>query len=262
MKKLIAMTGVSPAAGMTTVAANLALAMQRLGRHVVVLDADPRNQVRLHFGMDVLDTDGWWQHSQRHVDFSTAAYEAAAPLDAQRICAHFVPFGSHSRVLEADDAFACLRDNPSAFKSALESLPVADDALVFVTLSEAIAPLHYQVLQSADLVIGVMTPNPLWQLQYTDYVRSLPESETLLAKVLINQCRPEVRLSNDMVQLIQAEISAKNLIPLVCHQDQHVPEALAHQQVVEMYQPQSQFASEMDALALWLTTQVDGHHAP
>lgn len=256
---LIAINSITPGAGTTTVAANLMVAMQRLGRHAVLIDGDPRNQVRLHFGMPASDPHGWWPHSGEGLQFSDAAYVAAPPLDAAKISAHFVPFGDSASVLESDATYEYLVRHPSAFQEALQHSAIPESAVVFVTLSEALVPLQYQVLAAADFAFGVITPNPLWQLQLQRYLRStaaarLREQQPL--HVLLNQCQPELTLNNDMAQLIQAELPADMAVPLTLHHDQHVPEALALQQLVENYQSNAQFANEIDALALWLETQL------
>lgn len=259
--KIIALSlcSATPGAGCTTIASHLVLAMQRLGRHAVVLDGDPRNQVRLHFGMDPRERDGWWIKDGEPFCFSDAAYVAAPALDAAQISAHFIPFGESSVMLEADSNYQTMVRSPKALEHGLAESAFADDAIVFITTSDQFSLLQYQALSIADEVIAVATPNPLWQLQLSRFyqtIRSTRAEHDNSFRVLVNQCRPEVRLCNDMVQLMQAEISAEVMIPLVLHQDQHVPEALATQQLVDDYQPAAQFAKEVDALALWLQAQL------
>ncbi len=45
--------------GKTTMAANIAYAIQRLGHRVIVIDFDNQNAVRLHFGMPLSDSSGY-----------------------------------------------------------------------------------------------------------------------------------------------------------------------------------------------------------
>jgi len=44
--------------GKTTTTANLAFALSRLGRPVLVVDLDPQNSLFLHFGLDGSNRDG------------------------------------------------------------------------------------------------------------------------------------------------------------------------------------------------------------
>ena len=45
--------------GKTTLAANIAHNLSRAGRRVLVMDFDPQNALRLHFGLSIGDQAGW-----------------------------------------------------------------------------------------------------------------------------------------------------------------------------------------------------------
>lgn len=258
--KVVAVQSLSPGAGATTLVANLAGALQRDGRNVVVIDADPRDQLKLHFGMSLVDQDGWWPSTTGQLELAESAFIARPELDAARVSAHFIPFGRRSSTPEADNAYDVLLRHPKAFQEALKELPLDTSTIVLINITDALSLLHYQVMSLADEVITLLEPGPLWQAQllrgYADFMSERLASGGSLS-VLLTKCRPELQLNNDCAQLLEAELSTSVLVPLTIKQDQHVPEALAQQQLVEDTNANSSYVNEIDALAMWLASRLE-----
>ena len=55
--------------GKTTLAANVANELARSGQHVIALDLDPQNALRLHFGIPLQDAAGFTHHLTRGPDW-------------------------------------------------------------------------------------------------------------------------------------------------------------------------------------------------
>ncbi|MFC7610132.1 cellulose synthase operon protein YhjQ/BcsQ [Teichococcus aestuarii] len=75
---LIAFASPKGGVGKTTLAANVADALCRSGRSVLLLDLDPQNALRLHFGVPLHDTSGFMADLPRRPDWRAQVRRTAS----------------------------------------------------------------------------------------------------------------------------------------------------------------------------------------
>jgi cellulose synthase operon protein YhjQ len=140
--------------GKTTLAANLADALRRSGRPVLAIDLDPQNSLRLHFGLPMHDTGGFfaellrrpdWRGMVRHTPSGVlllphgavelrAVLEQAAALDRDPGL-----LAGPLREMMADPRLLVVADMPPGASQALAVIAPIATLVVAVLQSEAIS---------------------------------------------------------------------------------------------------------------------------
>lgn len=116
--KVVAVISPKGGVGKTTVTANLAASLARLGPRISILDLDPQNALRLHFGMAHDDASGIAQQDTMDGSWKDVLFESAYGVD-------FLPYGS---VDEAQRAVfeQEIKNNPKWLAQHLASLGLPD----------------------------------------------------------------------------------------------------------------------------------------
>ena len=251
--RVIAVVSAKGGVGKSTLAANLAAALQKTGRAVLAIDLDPQNALHHHF---------------------QAAEQAQAAAPAQGLC-HSERDWHELCVPTRDGLFVLphgLTDEPArrTFERQLESDPLwlarrladlqlADGALVLLDTPPGPSLYLQQALNVANLALVVSLADAA---SYT----ALPLIDGLIAShtegradfagsaYLINQVDNSRQLSKDITQIMQG-LLGKRLLGLV-HRDQSVGEALAYNRNVLDYDPHGRGCHDILACAQSLLVRL------
>lgn len=238
--------------GKTTLATNLASAfsLNNMGR-IVVLDLDPLNAIGLHMGFNVREMDGVSRATLEQRSWGTCIFKHAGTS--------LLPYGC---VNEADrDALEMhLSKNPDWLLTGLRGLNLAGTDLVIIDTPPGASCYQRQALAAAHFTLVVMNADP------ASYA-TLPAMESLIEKYcegrqafigsayILNNVHPSSKLSKDMIKVLRANLPNR-LVPALVHQDEAVKEALAFDQSVLKYAPNSEATGDILKLADWLLRQM------
>lgn len=232
--QVIAVVSAKGGVGKSTMAANLAAALHKLGRAVLAVDLDPQNALHHHFAP--LEGQG-----------RPAAEAGIARLDsdwrdlglASNSGAYVLPYGlvdeTQRRAFEAQ-----LESDPQWLAYQLSDLQLADGAVVIIDTPPGPSLYLQQALAVANVALVVSlsdaasyTALPLIDGLIKTYAAGRADFRG--AAYLINQVDSSRQLSKDITQIMQAQLG-KQVLGVV-HRDQSVSEALAYNRNVLDYDP-------------------------
>ncbi|EKE77007.1 cellulose biosynthesis protein BcsQ [Gallaecimonas xiamenensis] len=227
--------------GKTTLVANLAFALQRLGHQVVVLDLDSQNALRLHLGLPMAERRGLVPQLQLGEDWRNLIIETPTGVG-------LLPYGQASR--EQRDAFeAALRTQPECLELGLGSLLSQPGCILLADLPsgpslalDALARLP--AMGIATLLADGASAATLPLIGQDGY---LGEAGARRALYIINQVHIRSRLNRDVTEFFQHKLGA-SLLGMV-HRDEAVPEATASQKSLFDYAPASAITQDLEDIA-------------
>ncbi|PZR12114.1 MAG: cellulose synthase operon protein YhjQ [Azospirillum brasilense] len=243
---LICMASPKGGVGKTTLAANIAHSLSRAGRRVLVMDFDPQNALRLHFGMPLGDQLGWASGMPDRSDWHRALRQTASGVA-------LLPFGmidlaqalaldgllgrqpelllGPMRAMLADETLLIIADLPPGPSRSLALLAPLANLVVCVLKAEAMsAALMPEVESGRFSGIGMGTV------------------DTHRLRVVINEVDLQSRLSRAAAEAV-ARHAGWRLLGAVSR-DEAVMESLACQRLVADQAPQSRAANDLREVAL------------
>ncbi|MDN0073295.1 cellulose biosynthesis protein BcsQ [Crenobacter sp. SG2303] len=243
---ILSVTGAKGGVGCTAVVAGLAGAWSRQKKAVLAFDLCRQNLLRLHFGLDWHERDGWHARLVAGRDWSGAAWRTPDGLS-------FVPHGSLR-----DGAAAEVLNNPHWLAAELASLALPSDCRLLLDTPQA-GRERAQALAAATHVLVVLPPEPLSCGLIEPLEAELSAHGVAQEKLLyvLNRFDPTRQLDRD-VELLLREMLATRLAPLPVHRDEAVREALAMQQQLADYAAHSQACDDFNQLATWLSIRLNG----
>lgn len=246
MANLACVIGTSGGAGASTVAAHLAAARTARKKDTLALDFSPNNVLRLHFAMPWEDGTGFAPCLLGDTPWHEAAYRSSGGTS-------FVPFGQLRDDAELARVEDWLAQHPHWLADSLDEIELDADALVVCDCPQAFPALYKQALQLADLILIVMTPDPLSYHNATRMAQAAPDGKE--TSILLNGFNPARDLDRDILSLLRANYKER-LAPVIIHQDESLREAFACKRNVLDFAPSSQTAYEFQALATWLAAHL------
>ncbi|USA42929.1 cellulose biosynthesis protein BcsQ [Spongiibacter taiwanensis] len=242
--KCVLVSGLSGGAGATTVAANLAAALQSMGQPSFSVDLDPANILGLHYGLEPLAEDGWAARMAAGEAVGEGVFRSA---DGRLV----LPYGYAEKPFDSSAVLTLAKNlvRSEAVTSQCDWLIIDlpfRNASNNPTLLEGLRAL-------ADFELRVADTNP------ATYIRlRRRESSPFLAEpaaLLINNFAPERKLCNDMLLTYKHEYG-EQLAPLHIHRDPALPESLACLKAVMAYSPFTQAAADFRSLAIWVSAEL------
>lgn len=231
--------------GKTTLAANVASDLARLGHKVIALDLDPQNALRLHFGVPVGDPAGY-------VATLVARPDWRAALRPTRQGVELLAYG------RTDFAGALGFAAELAARPGLLAGPVAEmlgepDQVVVVDTMPGPSAQIGAILPLADLVATVLLVDAM-SISLIASVQSgrafgqaLPGEDDPRLLYVLNQLDRRTRLG-PMIEAATARKLGGRLLATI-YRDENVAEAGAAQRTIGEYAPSSRAAEDIQGLA-------------
>ena len=242
--KTLAVYGIKGGSGATTLAAALAM-LWRQQEPVLAIDLCQQNLLRLHFGLDPSETDGWCPRLLAGEDWTEAAWQAGERL-------HLVPYGRASAwarcpQLDRDDWLA----------SELAALALPRWTRVVLDLPGGAVRARQQGLNAASHVLVVLPADAASCALLDSLEDELAGCgvDPLKTLFVLGQFDASRRLDRDVEILLRRRLGAR-LAPLPVQRDASVREAFASRQSLFAYAPESQAADDLRQLAVWLSVQM------
>lgn len=248
MTHMVCIIGTSGGTGASTVTAHLAAARTARQKNTLALDFCPNNVLRLHFAMPWKDQTGFAPNLLKDKPWHEAAYCSTDGTS-------FIPFGQLKNDSELTQVTDMLTARPKWLSERLNEIELHPNALVVCDCPQAFPALHQQAMQLADLVLIVMTPDPLSYLHATHMALASASAGGPKVSILLNEFNPSRDIDRDILFLLRENFRAQ-LAPIVIHQDESLREAFAYKQTVFDFAPASQSAYEFQALATWVAAHM------
>lgn len=232
--RILAVVSAKGGVGKSTLAANLAAALQRAGRPVLALDLDPQNALHHHF-LSADEQQALGQRGIAHFDHDWRE-QGMSSAEGVFVLPHGLVEESQRRDFEAQ-----LHNDPQWLARRLSDLQLAEGALVIIDTPPGPSIYLQQALSVANLALVVSLADAA---SYTalPMIDGLIKTHTAGRKsfvgtsYLINQVDNSRQLSRDITQIMQG-LLGQQVVGTV-HRDQSITEALAYNRNVLDYDPQ------------------------
>ncbi len=232
--------------GKTTMTANIADALRRNGRRVMVMDFDPQNTLRLHFGVPLTDTAGFMADLPKRPDWRNLVRQTASGV-------MLLPHGAID-IRGALGLSSALERDPELLAAPLRAI-LADPGLLVIADTSP-GPSHALNLLAplASMVVAVLMAD-------ATSAALVPEIEngrflgagTMAAlfagrlRVVLNGVDPNARLSRASAETVARHLGPR-LLGAMCREEV-VAEALAAQRLLLDIAPTSRAAEDLREIA-------------
>lgn len=227
--------------GKTTMAANLAFALQRLGHRVIAIDFDNQNALRLHFGMALDDSSGY-------VDEIHSQMEWTRLLQGTDSGVRYLPYGrvskhqmvQYEKLLDSTPVF--LENKLAPFLNQSDTVIIADLPPGPSAALRALA--HFNPMIVNVLLADSASLSVLPEIESDSFYGEEARQRTYY---IVNQMDMRSQLNRDITQFLNERLAA-SLLGTV-HRDEALPEANANQMSVFKYAQSSAVAADIDGIA-------------
>lgn len=248
---VLAIVSAKGGVGKSTVAANLAVALHKLGNPVLAIDLDPQNGLRFHFSFEVGAGKGL-----SHSDGSAAAL--ATLVEATPSGVALISYGlcSEAQRQAFEDR---LVHNPSWLVRALNELELPDNTVIVLDTPPGRSVYMTQALTAASLALAITLPDagsyvtlPQMRALFESYSLGRPDFRNY--GIIVNQVDQSRQLGRDIMAMMRVSFG-EHIIGCI-HQDQAVSEALAYGQNILQYAPHSEGARDIMDCANWVNNRL------
>lgn len=248
---LICITSPKGGVGKTTLAANLAFALQRLGHPVVVIDFDVQNALRLHLGVQLNDDRGYVAHAPHQPDWSRLSLTTPSGI-------RVLPYGDCSA--EASRLFEQrLWSNPNVVEEGLREFLTVPGLIVIADTPPGPTPALDALDRIADFRVAVLLADSgsvslLPKIEQGDFFR-YSQNDIHSVGYIVNQVDRRRRLNQDVAEFLGARLGSQVLG--MVHRDEALAEALATQQTVFTFEPSAAASHDIDQIARRLAQRLE-----
>lgn len=254
---LVCLSSPKGGVGKTTLTANLAFALQRLGLPVTVIDFDVQNALRLHFGVPLSEPAGYVAQAEQYPDWQRFALTTG---DGIRL----LPYGLVDEAQRQRFEHR-LQDDPAFLANALHSLLAIPQMVVLADTPPGPSPALSALNRLADIRIVVLLADAasaslIPQVEQGRFLPTAHPHQQLPVYYIVNQVDRRRRLNNDTTELLQARLGT-SLLGLV-HRDEALAETLAMQLPIFTFDPTSAAAYDIDRLGQRLGRLIESLTQP
>ena len=239
--RIITLQGLRGGVGTTSIAAMLGDTLNRQGQHVLLIDLNATDMLRLFFNVPHQEPYGWAGALSNKHAWHEQAYRITPYLD-------LLAYGRTGiDIFPASSAVS--EERAAAFW--LESIPLLSHAYDWLIIDLPAASAHFHRLQQeSDLDLCVASVDAACHV--------LLAQTTLRPRchIVPSLFDPSKTLANDILLEWRYEY-ALHMIPVPMHRDEAVHEALASKTTVHMLYPESMGASDARSLATWIMAKAN-----
>ncbi|RKP47765.1 cellulose biosynthesis protein BcsQ [Pararobbsia silviterrae] len=256
--RTIAIVSAKGGVGKTTVCASLASLLAEQGRRVIVLDLDPQNALRFHFGIPLELIDGISRATLAGERWVTALQNGSGDVGV-------LPYGA----LNEDDRATFERvvdDDPAWLRNGLEALHLGEDDLLMIDTPPGPTIYLKAALSYCDFAVNVVLADaasyatiPVMDRLVATY--ALPRAGFRGVGYVMNQVDQGRQLTKDVVRVLR-NVLGHQVYPGLIHLDQGVSEALAYDTTVNRYDPHCQATQDLKGCAQWLMQTFEAAARP
>ncbi|HEX4857058.1 MAG TPA: cellulose biosynthesis protein BcsQ [Limnobacter sp.] len=243
---IIAIASATGGAGRTSLAIAAANQLAQLGRQVVLMQADPANNLEFQLG-----SAGKSSHGLGHVllnNLPPGPLMKTAPAGFR-----FLPFGPVS-VGEQMEIEQRLYQQQEQLTRIFQDDAFPDSCVVLIDLPRWPSPICQQVMALADLNLVALVPDSASVLGIDSLLPQLLESRGA-SYFLMNRFDSSKVLHLDLWTLCKTKLSHR-LLPFYLHEDQALPESLATGLSLADYAPRSQLVEDQQKLCNWIDLEM------
>jgi cellulose synthase operon protein YhjQ len=230
--------------GKTTLAANVANELSRGGTRVIILDLDPQNALRLHFGVSLQDSAGFTHLLAKRPDWRDCLRKGPAGIS-------LLPYGS-SKMDDAIDLAVAVAETPALLRGPVDDILAGQDVCLVVDTPPGPSPLLAALLPRTDLLVTVFLVDatsvsliPAVE-RGTSYGTGPPVSSGPAMGFVFNQFDPRTRLGGVIADAATRHLGDK-LLGMI-YRDEYVAEAVAAQKLLADYAPASKANHDIAAI--------------
>lgn len=247
--------------GKTTVTANLACALAMKGHDCRLIDLDPQNALRLHFGAQLGDSTGLIHQTLREASWEEAEFGSLYGVS-------FIPYGKATEFERV--AFELnLSQNPNLLRDNITGLGDGPQTITILDTPPGPSVYTQQALSVAQLILVVMMPDAgsfatLASIENLIQHYCFSRSDYHGSYYVLNQFDAAHPLNRDIRTAMQNTLGER-LAPYSIHRDASLSEALAFQQPAGQYAPHSQAVNDLAELSSWIYAKIErlpGRHHP
>lgn len=210
--KFVVVQGVKGGVGNSTVTANLAVSLKKIGHDVVAFDLCKNNDLRLHFGMGLDRCDGLHQGLISDKPWIDSAFE-------DRNSVVFFPFGK----IKQSDLFLLNSLPPNYINNILDQIDFeSEETIVLIDYPAYISLKDTPLSLKYDLKINVGTCEVSSYSTFTSLAKHFTDTDMYI----FNRYNPERKLESDIRTLISSEFNQSKLLGVI-FEDEFVHQALA-----------------------------------
>lgn len=238
--------------GKTTLTSNLAFALQRLGRQVVVIDFDVQNALRLHFGMALEDGRGYVAEALEVEDWQRFVFDTPSGIG-------LLPYGTVTSAQRERFELA-LQQTPEFLARRLGAVLRRPNVITLVDLPPGPSPALSSMAKLGATFIAVLMADSaslsmLPNLENGSFFGPHAREHFYV----INQVDMRRRLNRDVTEFLQSRIGSP-LLGMV-HRDEAVAEANAAQMSLFDYAPGAAAVYDLDSIARNVSRLLPEYHA-
>lgn len=243
---IIALVSPTGGAGRTSLAIAAASNLSTLGRKVMLVQADPANNIEFQLGYAQASQSGLGQALLQDEELNTLVKTTTAGFK-------LLPFGklNMAELLAIDRR---LMEQPDHLIKLFRHAQFDDEGVVIVDLPRWPAPWTQKIMALSDLNLVNLVPDSASILGIDTLLPHLLESRGA-SYFLMNRFDSSKVLHLDLWTLCKMKLSHR-LLPFYLHEDQALPESLATGQPLLEYAPRSQLVDDQQKLCNWIDTEI------